>query len=127
MALLENDSQLPKLLMEIGYVATGAGFNREAVTIFEGVAALRPDSEMPWIGLAVVELNGGRPNEARRLLQNEALRRAPQNETAKSFLGLALKQAGHSAESFAILNEVADHGRDAAARAMASGLLGRNI
>lgn len=119
----DASAELPQLLMEIGYVATGAGLKPQAEAIFKGVAALRPQSEMPWIGLAVTQLNAGNPQAAQRLLREEALQRAPQSDTAKSFLGLALRQAGHNAESFALLREVADYGTDETARAMARGLL----
>lgn len=126
MRSLEEDTELPKLLMEIGYVATGSGRSREAETIFQGLCAWRPKSELPWIGLAIARLNRGKTDEARKILEDEALKRAPDSDLAKCFLGLTLRQAGHRAESFEMLRQVSEHGRDETARVMAENLLGAN-
>jgi hypothetical protein len=111
------------MLMELGYLAAGSGFQGEAESIFEAVRVLRPDSEMPVIGLAVVKIAAGRPLEAVPLLEEQALRINPGSALARSFLGLALKLAGHGSRSRAVLEEVAAAGGGSEAFSLASCLL----
>lgn len=123
MASLEDDPELPKLLLEIGYMAAGTGLFAQADTIFHGLAAHRPDSELPWVGVAVARMNAGQPDEATRILREEALKRVPGSDVAKSFLGLSLKLAGYNAESVRVLEEVVATGQETSAVAMARSLL----
>ena len=85
----EIGTPLIRLMMEIGYLAAGNGFSAEAEAIFEGLHAVRPGSEIPFIGLAVTRMNAGRPLEAASLLEEQALRLSPASELAQGFLGLA--------------------------------------
>ncbi len=110
-------------MMEIGYLAAGNGFKAEAESIFEALRALRPTSEMPIIGLAVVRIGAGQPLEAAALLEDQALRINPESALAKGFLGLAFKLAGHSGRSQAILEEVVTTGADPEAVNLARNLL----
>ena len=48
---LPVQSEMVQLLMDIGYVATGRGFQSQANDIFNGIIAARPNSELPLIGL----------------------------------------------------------------------------
>lgn len=48
------DSELVRLAMRIGYAAAWNGLFAEAVTIFRGVSAVRKESELPLLGIAVV-------------------------------------------------------------------------
>jgi len=45
--------------MEIRYVAVGRGLQSHAEDIFNGLAAARPESELPLVGLAVCKMNFG--------------------------------------------------------------------
>lgn len=116
-------TELVRTLMEVGYLAIGFGRFADAETIFAGVQAARPESELPAIGRAVVRLNTGRPQDAVKLLSDEALRRNPDSDLAKSFLGLALKQNGENSRSQQLLQEVADRNANAEAVALAKSLL----
>jgi predicted Zn-dependent protease len=111
------------MMMELGYLAAGSGFKAEAESIFEAVQVLRPDSEMPVIGLAVVKIASGQPLEAVSLLERRALRIDPDSALARSFLGLALRLAGHGSRSHAVLEEVAAAGDESEAVTMARSLL----
>lgn len=113
-------------LMEVGYVATGYGFLRQAEAIFAGVQAVRSDSEMPAIGLAVAQLNAGLCEVAVKTLENDALGKNPDSELAQSFLGLALRMAGQNARSEQILKKLAESGKNQEAVAMAKSLLESN-
>jgi len=53
------DTQQAQLLMSIGFVATGSGRHSQAEVIFHGLATARPESALPWLGLAVVQMKPG--------------------------------------------------------------------
>lgn len=120
---MEVSTAQVRAMMEIGYLAAGNGFRAEAESIFEAIRVLRPDSEMPVIGLAVVKIAGGQPLEAATLLEDQALKQHPDSALARSFLGLALKLAGHGGRSRAVLEEVAAAGGESEAVVMARSLL----
>jgi hypothetical protein len=118
---------LVRLMMEIGYLASGNGFSAEAEAIFEGLRAVRPRSEVPIIGLAVNRMNAGRPLEAVSLLQEQALRLCPGSELGLGFLGLALRLAGHTGRSQSVLKDLAAKATNPHAGAMARALLADQV
>ena len=59
-----------QLLTALGFAAAGAGLWRNAASVFEGLARLRPHRAFPYIGQAVVLLNRQLPNEAAAALEN---------------------------------------------------------
>ncbi len=120
---MQADTNLVQLLMEIGYLAAGYGFYKEANTIFKGVRAARPKSEFPFIGMAVVKMNQGKYHDAIAVLNDHALRNNPESGLAKSFLGLALKLAGDTRKSREILLQVNPSAGNRAAADMAQALL----
>ena len=120
---MEIETNTVQLLMETGYLAGGYGFYKESEDIFEGIQSIRPDSELPIIGLAVTKMNAGKNEEAARILWERALKINPESDLAKSFLGLALKLAGLQTESEAVLKEVTDDGKNEAAIKLAQALL----
>jgi Flp pilus assembly protein TadD len=118
------DTELVQILMDAGFVATGSGRHSQAEIIFNGLAAARPESELPWIGLAVVLMNTGKSEEAAVLLQDKGLQINPDSCLARSFLGLAHKLSGHGAEAERVLNSVvADCPDQESSAAMAQALL----
>ena len=117
------DSDLIRLLLETGYLAGGYGFFAESETIFEGLRAVRAESELPLVGLAVTYMNAHRHQDAIDLLRDRALPGHPGNLTVKAFLGMALKLAGFNGESERLLCEVAGNGGDGPPAAMARELL----
>ena len=123
----EIGTPLIRLMMEIGYLATGNGFSAEAEAIFEGLRAVRPGSEIPFIGLAVTRMNAGRPLEAASLLEEQALRLSPASELAQGFLGLALRLAGHTGRSQSVLEDLAAKATNPCAGAMARALLADQV
>lgn len=100
------DTETVKVLMEAGYVAAGTGRFKEAWTIFAGVLAARPESKFPAIGMAVTLMNAGEHEDAVKLLKENISEDNSSGCLLKSFLGLALLLAGHSAEAGNTLNDV---------------------
>lgn len=103
---MELPANLLKTLTEIGLAAGGYGLKAEAERIFTAVQLLRPESDTAYIGLAVAQLGAGQYDQAATILRDQALKTQPDSSLAKSFLGLALKQAGRNAEADKVLNEV---------------------
>lgn len=105
-------------LAEIGFVAAGKGWLAQASQVFRPLIDIAPHRTLPHIGLALALLNGGKPEEALRVLE-QAQRIVSNSETPASeaelsdrrddsaliqaFYGVALKLAGHTTESFRIL------------------------
>ena len=96
-------------LMEIGFVAVGNGFFADAESIFSGVQAARPNSELPMIGRAFIRISAGRHHEAVQILQ-QALEINPESEMAMTFLGAALQFLGLSQASEGVLRQVQGSG-----------------
>jgi Flp pilus assembly protein TadD len=120
---MEVDTKLVQLLMEIGHIAGGHGYFDEARIIFEGIKAVRPESEYPLIGQAITQLNMGNYAEAARILGEEALGKNPENDLAASLLGLVLKISGLTSESERLLNHIVELDRDQTAVNMAKSIL----
>jgi tetratricopeptide (TPR) repeat protein len=76
------------LLMEAGLIYRYAGKFREAREVFEGVRALRPQSEVPQIALGTVEFDEGHFQEAIRHYQ-KAITMNPRSAYAYAQLGEA--------------------------------------
>lgn len=120
---MEIQTEVIQLLMEAGYLAGGYGLYKESEDIFEGIRAIRPDSELPIIGLAVTKMNAGKNTESARMLWEQALKINPESDLAKSFLGLALKLSNLNSESETVLKEVIDTGKNEPAIKLAQALL----
>jgi len=116
-------TEVVQLLMEAGFLAVGKGMFPQATAIFAGVAAVRPESELPIVGQAIAQMNSGRADDAIQTLKNKALVLNPDSQIARSFLGLALKIGGFQAESRALLSEVVKNNSAPEAVALAQDLL----
>ena len=110
-----------KRLMEIGLVAAGNGYTTDAETIFAGIQAVRPESELPVIGRAFVKMNSGQLQDSIHLLR-AALERNPDSDLALSFLGAALKFSGHNHAAEDAFSQVAEAGLTTEAVEMAKAL-----
>ncbi|MDR0351570.1 MAG: HrpB1 family type III secretion system apparatus protein [Puniceicoccales bacterium] len=112
-----------RMLMDIGYVATGCGFKASAECIFDALIAARPSSELPLIGLAVVKMSFGQVSEASKILTESVAKINPDSQLAKAFFGLLLKQIGSNRESEKVLSEVLETNSDEDAVALAKSIL----
>jgi len=120
---MDIDAKKLRLLMQVGFLAGEYGFSGDAETIFEGVRAVRPESESPLIGLAFAKMSSDQMEESIRILEEEALKLNPESDLARGFLGMALKFSGRTEECSRLMKEVVDRNRDEAAVKMARTIL----
>jgi len=104
--MAEAREDLVGSLTAVGFLAGGHGLFDEALTIFEGVAALRPESASPVIGKAVTHIYRKQPEAAVRILEVEGLQAHPNNADIKVFLGLSLRLSGHRGRGDLVLQDV---------------------
>jgi len=95
------------LLMETGYIYLGMQRYKEAKEVFEGVASLKQESEIPLVALAGVFFCQGKLKEAIRIY-NKALKLSPDSIYGKAYLAEALFFDGNKKEACSFLKEV-DH------------------
>ena len=125
--MVHIDSELVRLLMRIGYAAAWNGLHKEAIAIFDGVGAVRPESEVPVIGAAVVAMLSGHDDVAVKTLEEGALSLNPESALARAHLGVALRLRGDEEEGTAVLREVAAQTADSDAAQMASNVLSLTV
>jgi Flp pilus assembly protein TadD len=119
----EISTDLVKTLFEVGYVAVGRGLQSYAEDIFNALAAARPESELPIVGLAVCKMNFGAFTVAATLLAERALKINPSSDIAKSFLGMILYLCGAKDKALAVMKDVLDNGTDASALSIARNII----
>lgn len=113
-----------KCLLETGIMATNLGLFARAEGIFNALLALRPQCETTLICLATTKIFSKRFDEAIHLLKERVLAVNPNNDAAKSVLGLALQEAGLTQEGYAVLATVS--GNDKESKALAEALIASN-
>lgn len=128
------DSADVRLLNEIAMIGAGAGASVRSQTeqIFQGLMALRPERDFPYIGLASAHINQQRPDEAVRVLERglrimlTSEKQPPPTDLAmvKAFLGLALLMSRRTAEAVALLQTLLKDTQHPPAVRIARGLLG---
>lgn len=121
---MKFDSNLMKLLMEVGFLATNnTGQPEAASTIFKGVAKARPQSAYPQIGLGCAAIVQRNFSEAVEILRSAPASERSERELCNGFLGLALKLGGYREESSSVLAQLQQEGENEVAVRMASSLL----
>lgn len=103
---MEIKGNLLGKLARTGSLASFFGFVEQAQTIFSGISSVRPSNIDVLTNLAIMKINAGNSKEAVEIFQNQVLKVAPENWTAKCFLGLALKQVNHNHQGNQVLHEV---------------------
>lgn len=98
--------ELIRLLVDIGYVATGIGDKKSAESIFEGVIAARPKNELAYIGYAFSKLSFGEFTSASNLLMNKAYSLNPDSKIIHVMYGFLLYITGRSAECGFVMNNI---------------------
>jgi uncharacterized protein HemY len=106
-----------RLLTELGFVGAGAGLWQPAQQIFEALAVLRPYRDFPYIGLATLQLNQKKPDEAAQTLDKARQWLAthpeaqPQDQAMLAvFHAVALHCAQRTAQSQQVLQSVLQMG-----------------
>jgi predicted Zn-dependent protease len=93
------DREALQLIAQIGFIGAESGQVPAARAIFQSLLALRPDSNVPYLGLATCELASDRPEPAVQILREQGLARLPGDPELTAYLGLALRCAGKEAEA----------------------------
>jgi len=93
------------LMMEAGYIYLGMQRFKEAKEVFEGLIALKSDSEVPLVALAGVSFCQGKLVEAIRVYR-KALKLNPESIYARAYLGEALFFAKEKTEALKLLKEI---------------------
>jgi hypothetical protein len=108
----EVSSEVLQHLMQVGYMACGHGAPSLAVAIFKGIAAVRPNSELPLIGLAFACIHMGKLTAACDILVNQATPINPDNQTIKALAAMIFRMSGEFKASDTLLDEVIADGTD---------------
>jgi hypothetical protein len=123
----EVSSEVLQLLMQVGYVACGRGMPSLAKVIFEGIAAVRPNSELPLIGLAFTYIHMGKLTAACDILVNRATPINPSNQIIKAMAAMVFRISGEFRASDTLLDEVVADGTDPEAVELARQLRGEDF
>ena len=120
--MIEFERKYQVLLMEAGYVYLGMKRFKEAKQIFEGLAIIASDSEVPVIAQGGVAFCEGDLKKAVTLYK-KALKIDPESGFAKVYLGEALLFSGKVKQGTELLTEVAELDAAGAAGEFAKTLL----
>lgn len=110
------------LMMEAGYVYLGMQRFKEAHDVFEGVANLAPDSEIPLIALGSVCFCQGKFANAIKNYK-KALKADPESLYALAYMGEAMLFMGKEKDALKQLDEVSRKDPNGAAGNFARALL----
>lgn len=110
------------LMMECGYILTGMRRFPEAREVFEGIAVLAPESEIPIVAIGSVAFCEGKFKEAVKYYQ-KALTVEPASAFAKAYLGESLFFQGEPEEARRLLEGVVAQDGDGKAGVFAKTLL----
>jgi hypothetical protein len=113
------ESNVARLMADVGFMAISRGFDTEALVIFDGLTAARPTQEAGPLGRALVHLLRDEIDEAARLL-----RALPPSDAALSFLALAKSRSGDKAAARELLENVKRSAGDPVYASLADDLLG---
>jgi thioredoxin-like negative regulator of GroEL len=101
------DSTDLRALAEIGFLAATTGQTGHAMTIFRGLAGLRPDQLLPALGQATAWIHDGDPGRAAAVLENAPCRNAEEEAIRDAWLGLALQLDQRPASSRRVFERAA--------------------
>ena len=120
---MKFDSNLLKLLMEVGFLATKTGRLNDAATIFQGVAWARPKSGYPHIGLGCVAMGQGNFEKAVEILTDAPAKERAERDLCMGFLAMALKLNGRNDECRDVVSRLKNEGENEVAVRMAERML----
>lgn len=103
--MIDIDRKHLIVMMEAGYVYLGMQKFKEAYQVFEGVAALAPDSDIPLVALGGVDFCVGKFSSAIKWYK-KALKVDPNSIFAKVYIGESLFFSDKKDDAIAMLQEV---------------------
>ena len=108
------------LLVEAGFIAVNQADEDAAVKLFKASQLLKPENTLPKVGLGYMHLCKLELKAACRMFE-EVLAKEPENEMAKTFLGLSLSLTPNEvAKGEKILEESAKKSHDPQIKGLAS-------
>lgn len=119
--MIEMDRKHVSVMMEVGYIYIGMRRYKQARELFEGIAALVPDNEIPIVALGNVDFCEGRVKKSMSHYK-KALKLNPKSLFARVYMGESLFFDGKQAEAMKLLTEVANEDKESAGE-FASALL----
>ncbi len=93
-----------RIMLEAGYLYLAMKRYKEAREVFEGVAILAPNSEVPWVALGNVSFVEAKLPEAIKTYK-KALEIIPESAFARAYLGESLFFNGQKKEATQMLEE----------------------
>lgn len=99
--ILQSDEV--KLLVQVGFLASGYADVPRAENIFHALMLFRPKKAVAYIGVATALMNAGAAGEAARRLEAIRLPNQEEEDLIRTFHGLALRLDGRQSESVKML------------------------
>lgn len=103
--MIDIDRKYLVVMMEAGYIYLGMQKFKEAYQVFEGVAAMAPDSDVPLVALGGTDFCVGKFANAIKWYK-KALKVDPTSIFAKVYMAESLFFSGKKDEAVEILKEV---------------------
>lgn len=113
------DKDLLQTLYQIGISGIYQDCLGESETIFEGLRAVRPKSEVPLLGLALTRFAQVRAQDAIQILMDDALEINPDNYVIRAYLAMMLKRVGINDQAEELCEGIIKDNKDEAAVAFA--------
>lgn len=111
------------LLCEAGFIAVNQMDEQAATNLFKASSLLKPENSLPKVGMGYMYLLQLRLKEACDTFNN-VLETDPENEMAKTFLGISLSFSPNQvAKGEKILTESAKHSKDPSVKLVADSAL----
>lgn len=111
------------LLCEAGFIAVNQMDEQAAINLFKASSLLKPENTLPRVGMGYMYLLQLRLKEACATF-SEVLEKEPENEMAKTFLGISLSFSPNEvAKGEKILTESAKKSKDPAVKTLADSAL----
>ncbi|MFQ3590557.1 MAG: tetratricopeptide repeat protein [Chloracidobacterium sp.] len=111
-----------RIVLEAGFLLRDVMRYEAAATVFQGVTALRPDLELPVLGLASVLIRQGELDRAQALCES-ILERSPESLHARTQQGEILIYRGQRERGEEVLRAVIADGGDSPHAVTAQALL----
>lgn len=122
-AALGVDDELLDLLYEIAFFGMCRSYFPQSEAILTGYFAVKPESERLRIAMALYCIAVNHFEDGIKILRDDVLKKNPEADYAKAFLGMAYKNLKKIDEAKKVLNEVVNANRMPEAVAMANILL----
>lgn len=99
------------LFIEAGYVAVNQADEDSALKLFRAAELLEPQNTLPIIGFGYLHLHKLELKQAIEQFE-KVLKKEPQNEMAKTFLGIAMSMMPNQVEKGEKILEQMNHSKD---------------